>query len=125
MGEQLLQVVENKYPEIDTRNQALHQEYTYCGYNVAIFYTRSVSAFPRYITAEITNLETGEREVLQPVLIEEGRIYDEFDGDMDSSEVDIEDMNKVYKAIDRRTRFRNYVPSRLARAAMREDSLVY
>ena len=100
MTEQQLQVVENKYPKIDTENQVEQWEYTIDGYNVAIFYTSKDSNRDRYINAILTNLDTNENIYIEPIkMLEPYEIEVEDDQTVDDINVDVEDLNSINREI--------------------------
>ena len=101
MEQELLESVKQKYPEIDTKNQVLHQEFDYDGYNVAIFYTLKDSGYDRYVTAILTDNASGELEYLEPIpmvnVYEMGLDYDDIVPD---SQIDVEDINATLKEVE-------------------------
>ena len=101
MNEQL-KVVENKrYPEIDTENYVIQQEYIRESYYVAVFYTSKQSGQERYINAALTNLDTDERTYLEPIrMIESYEIEQDQDEKNYVTDVDVEDLNSINCAIN-------------------------
>ncbi len=101
MSPELREAVTQKYPEIDTKNQVLNQEFTIDGYHVAIFYTKKDSAHDRYITAILTDLEVNELVFIDPIpMVNVYELGIDEEDIVPDSEIDIEDTNNAFKEIE-------------------------